>query len=451
MKGPGPSLGRSTPRSPARLDGAPDGAMGDPFLEELFGGLTHGIDWGLERMEGFLRDTGDPHRSYPSIHLGGTNGKGSVASTVATVLDRGGTTTGLYTSPHLCSFRERFRVAGEAVEEGELRNLVRDLKDDLVRHKLTFFEAATALAFHLFQRRKVDVAVVEVGLGGRLDATNVVTPLITAITNVAKDHSEYLGESLTQITREKAGIIKAGVPLLTAERDERLLSVLEDVCDQVGAPFRPVPVDPTSMDLDITQTRTCFTVETRTWGTLRIPTPLLGEHQAANGALSVAILEDLPDSLRPNARVVLEGIESVRWPGRSQIVRLDDQTWLFDVAHNPAGAQALASVLEKLALPRPVVLLAAVLGDKDWRAILPPLLDNTDHAVFTQAPSVPLERRWNPIEAASDVGRSEAEIRPTFEGALERARELAGSGTIVVTGSNHTVGDALEALNLSVF
>ena len=447
MKGPDPSSGHSSTASPARLDPV----TGDPLLEELFGGFTHGIEWGLERMEGFLRDTGDPHRSYSSIHVGGTNGKGSVATTVATVLGRGGTRIGLYTSPHLYSFRERFRVAGQPVEEDELRELVIGLKGDMVRHRLTFFEAATAVAFHLFQRREVDVAVVEVGLGGRLDATNVLSPLVTAITNVAKDHSEYLGESLAEIAREKAGIIKAGVPLLTAEGNEESLSIFRDVCGRVGAPFRPVRVDPASMDLKVTRDRTCFTVETHAWGALRICTPLLGEHQAVNGALSAAILESLPDSLRPDSRAVLDGIGSVRWPGRSQIEALDGRTWLFDVAHNVGGALALASVLDGLDLPRPIVLVAAVLGDKDWRAMLPPLLARTDHAVFTQAPSAPSDRRWDPSLAASAVFGAEAEICTVLDAALDRAMALADSGTIVVTGSNHTVGDALGSLGLSSF
>ncbi len=421
----------------------------DLLLEEPFAGLTHGIEWGLGRMEAFLRDTGDPHLSYPSIHVGGTNGKGSVAATVASVLDRAEIRTGLYTSPHLCSFRERFHVSGEPVREGELRGIARDLKDDIVRHELTFFEAATAVAFHLFARDPVDVAVVEVGLGGHLDATNVLTPLLTAITNVAKDHSEYLGESLDDIAREKAGIIKAGVPLLTAESDERLLSILGEVCDRAGAPFWPLRPDPVRMDLEVTQSGTSFTVDTEAWGRLSLRTPLVGEHQAVNGALSVAILAGLPDALRPEAEAVVEGVAGVRWPGRSQIAVLDGRTWFFDVAHNAAGAETLATVLDGFDLPRPVVLVAAVLGDKDWRAMLPPLLSRTDHALFTQAPSAPPERRWDPNAATEVVGGGDVEIHDAFDVALERAKELAGSGTVVVTGSNHTVGDALQRLNLS--
>jgi dihydrofolate synthase/folylpolyglutamate synthase len=268
---------------------------------------------------------------------------------------------------------------------------------------------------------------------------------------VAKDHSEHLGESLAEIAREKAGIIKAGVPLLTCERDERLLSIFEEVCARVGAPFSPLRIDPRSMDLEITESHTCFTIKTRTWGPIRVRTPLVGEHQAINGALAAAIVDGLPDSLRPDSRTVLDGIEGVHWPGRSQIVHLAGRTWVFDVAHNLAGALALAAVLDRLSVPRPVVLLTAVLGDKDWRSILPPLLERTDHAVFTQAPSAPTQRRWDPREAALAVRCPDAEIRPDFGEALQRAKELAGAGTVVVTGSNHTVGDALAALDLSPF
>ncbi|HAB29479.1 MAG TPA: bifunctional folylpolyglutamate synthase/dihydrofolate synthase, partial [Gemmatimonadetes bacterium] len=195
---------------------------GDLLLNELFPHVPHGIQWGLGRMEAFLRDTGDPHLGIPCVHVGGTNGKGSVASTVATVLDSAGHRAGLYTSPHLCSFRERFQIGGVPVGDGELRELASELDRDIRRHSLTFFEAATALAFHLFRKKGVEVSVVEVGLGGRLDATNVVAPFLTAITNVDLDHCDYLGSTLNEIAMEKAGIIKSGVPLLTAEPDRRI-------------------------------------------------------------------------------------------------------------------------------------------------------------------------------------------------------------------------------------
>ena len=425
-------------------------AFGDPLLDDLFPHIPHGIQWGLERMEAFLRDTGDPHLGIPCVHVGGTNGKGSVASTVASVLNCAGHKAGLYTSPHLCSFRERFQISGDPVGEDELRVLARELDPEIRRHSLTFFEAATGLAFHLFRRREVEVSVIEVGLGGRLDATNVVTPFLTAITNVDLDHCDYLGSTLSEIALEKAGVIKSGVPLLTAEPDDRIRAVLSATCDSLGAPFIHVGSDLEKMSVVVEADHTAFDVSTAEWGVLHIQTPLLGVHQAVNGALAMALLERMPPRFRPDRAALVGGMSRVHWPGRVQVEYVDGRTWVFDIAHNTAGAAALALVLEQLQLQRPIVVLTAVLGDKDWREMLPPLFEKADHAVLTQAPSAPLARRWDPHMAITETGSGIAEIHTDFDDALDRARELAGSGTIVVTGSAHTVGDALRGLGLGL-
>tara|TARA_B100000678_G_scaffold51044_1_gene40673 strand:+ start:8 stop:1216 length:1209 start_codon:yes stop_codon:yes gene_type:complete len=401
-------------------------------------------------MEAFLRDTGDPHLGIPCVHVGGTNGKGSVASTVATVLDSAGHRAGLYTSPHLCSFRERFQIGGAPVGDSELRELASELDSDIRRHSLTFFEAATALAFHLFRKKGVEVSVIEVGLGGRLDATNVVAPFLTAITNVDLDHCDYLGSTLNEIAMEKAGIIKSGVPLLTTEPDGRIRSVLSARCEALEAPFTSIESTDEKTSIDVQEDHTTFDVSTSMWGDLRLQTPLVGEHQAVNGALAVALLERMPPRFLPDRDALLHGVSRVHWPGRAQVERLDGTTWVFDIAHNTAAATALASVLGRLELPRPIVVLTAVLGDKDWHEMLPPLFDKADHAVLTQAPSAPLARRWDPHEAAAKAGVGIAEIRTDFDDALDRARELAGSGTIVVSGSAHTVGDVLRGRGLEL-
>jgi dihydrofolate synthase/folylpolyglutamate synthase len=423
---------------------------GDPLLDELFSAVPHGIQWGLGRIDAFLRDTGDPHVGIPCVHVGGTNGKGSVASAVASVLSCAGHRVGLYTSPHLCFFRERVQISGDPVSEDELRTLVRELDPEIRRHSLTFFEAATGLAFHLFRKNAVDVSVIEVGLGGRLDATNVVTPFLTAITNVNLDHCDYLGSTLGEIALEKAGIIKSGVPLLTAEPDDRIRAVLSATCDSLGAPFVHVSCDPGKMSVEVSEDHTAFDVSTAEWGGLRIQTPLPGEHQAVNGALAVALLERMPPRFRPARAALEEGMSCVHWPGRVQVEHLEGRTWVFDIAHNTAGAVALGSVLGQLDLQRPIVVLSAVLGDKDWREMLPPLFERADHAVLTQAPSAPVARRWDPHLAVTETRSGIAEINTDFDDALDRARELAGSGTIVVTGSAHTVGDALRGLGLDL-
>lgn len=424
----------------------------DPLARRLFPRLATGVHWGLERTRDALADLGDPHRTYPSVHVGGTNGKGSVASTVHSVLRAAGRTVGLYTSPHLCSFRERYIVDGEPVSDEELLAVAEPVRRVVEARGLTFFEAATVLAFQLFRERAVEVVAAEVGLGGRLDATNVLTPAVSAITNVAMDHAEYLGDTLEAIAREKAGIVKRGVPVVVAESDPGLVAIFREVAATVGAPFHPIDPERDLRDLEVDRDHTAFTWTSHTWGELRLRTPLVGRHQAANAALAVEALEHLPEELRPAAGEVLRGVAGVRWPGRDQIEVIGGRTWLFDVAHNTAGVASLVDTLDRLDLPRPRVALVGVLGDKDWRRMLPPLLTRTMEAWLTLPELGPPERRWDPLEARRVLeaapGGSPCPLRieTDFREALARAREAAGEGTVVVTGSVYTVGSALLAL-----
>ncbi len=431
--------------APDRLDRP----FNDPLFERLFPPLPAGVHWGLERVEHALDDLGRPERRDPALHVGGTNGKGSVASTCAAVLQGAGRRTGLYTSPHLCSVRERFQVDGSPLAEASLVAYADEIRSVVEARGLTFFEAATVLAFHAFAREGVEVQVIEVGLGGRLDATNVLTPVACALTNVALDHAEFLGDTLPAIAREKAGIIKAGVPVVTAETAPELLAVFREVADARGAEL--TALDPTVdlTEVEVERDHTAFTMETGAWGTLRLRTPLVGRHQAANAALAVSLLGHLPPALRPTGADVVSGVAGVRWPGRDQIEEIDGTTWIFDVAHNVAGIDSLVSVLDRLRLPEPRVALVGVLGDKEWRRMLPPLLGRVDRAVLTQPPSAPETRRWDPAEALAAVGADSGELCPVtvearFATALDQARRAAGSGTVVVTGSCHTVGDALR-------
>jgi dihydrofolate synthase/folylpolyglutamate synthase len=379
--------------------------------------------------------------------VGGTNGKGSVAATLAAVLEEEGFRTGCFTSPHLCSLRERMVVGRAALSEETLLERAAEIEDVVVRYGLTFFEAVTVLGLHAFAREEVDIAVAEVGLGGRLDATNVLEPLVSAVTNVAMDHSDYLGDTLSAIAAEKSGIIKAGTPFVTAETDPELLEVFSRIARERGAPM--VTLDPASAveDLEIAVDHTAFTLGTQAWGTLRLRTPLVGRHQATNSALALEMLEHLPDGMRPGRRAVVHGLEGVVHPGRDQVETIGGQTWLFDVAHNTAGIHSLVDTVDRLGLPRPLVALVGVLGDKDWRSMLPPLFSRTDYAILTQPPSAPPERRWDAVVAADAVAHiCPMRVEADFLRALGRAREEAGGGTVVVTGSVHTVGSALKAL-----
>lgn len=423
---------------------------GDIDLDRLFPPLATGVHWGLERTEEVLRALGDPHRSFHVLHVGGTNGKGSLAAVWARILHHAGRRVGLYTSPHLCSFRERFQIGGRPAAAEKLHAAADDLRGPMSRVGLTFFEAATALAFHLFREESVDVAVVEVGLGGRLDSTNVVVPKLTAITNVAMDHADYLGGTLTSIAREKAGIIKPRVPVMTAETDPHILSLFRSRARDVAAPFHLLDPSDVIHELEVAPRGNAFTLETGEWGTLPLLSPLPGRHQAANVALAIRSLELLGDDLRPSREeTVVEGVADVSWPGRLQIVTRPEGVWVFDVAHNTAAVHALGHSFPVLHLPRPHVLLVGIQGDKDWRAMLPPLFAMTREAVLTQPPTVPPERRWNPLEAAGAVeDRPNLHIVPDFPEAMRVAREAAGAGTVLVTGSHHTVGDGMNVLGI---
>ena len=408
------------------------------------------VDWGLGRMETALAELGNPHRRYAVLHVGGTNGKGSVASTWASVLQRDGRKTGLYTSPHLCSFQERVLVDGRPLGSARLVEAAGRLRPLTMSLGMSFFEASTLLAFVLFADEGVDVACIEVGLGGRLDATNVVSPEVTAVTNVAFDHQEYLGDSLAEIAAEKAGIAKAGTPFVTAEARPAALDVLKARASEVGAPFHAVDPWRDLSRLRLGHDGTRFAVRTETWGTLELETPLLGAHQATNAALAVRALELLR---RPPApETVQAGVASVSWPGRGQIRRVDDRLFVFDVAHNKAGVGALARVLANLAPPRPLVALVGILGDKDWPRMLPPLVDLADHVVFTVPASAPPERIWDPHAAAERVRHgTPIEVEPAIGDAVDRAAALAPGGTVVVTGSCYTVGDVLTMMGMRPF
>lgn len=419
----------------------------------LFGRAAGGIRWGLERTRVLLAEADDPHTRFRSLHIGGTNGKGSVAALCDAVLRRvPGRRVGLYTSPHLVSFTERIRIDGRPVEPAALLGAAERLRPAIERTGATFFEATTALAFRCFADAGVDVAVVEVGLGGRLDATNVLLPAAAAITNVAREHTEYLGDTLEQIAREKAGILKPGVPAVTAERDEAVLRVFRERAAQVGAPLATlderVTLEAARTGIDGTR----LFVRSSAWGAQELFVPLPGEFQARNALLAAELLALLPADLRPAAAELRDGFRSAWWPGRLQLHRGRGTTWLLDVAHNPAGVAVLCQALDALELPRPRVLLAGILADKDWREMLPPLLARCNAAILTVPPSAPPTRRWDPAAAAGELaGPVAPRVMPDFAAALERAGTLAPDGTVVVTGSIHTVGDAMEHLGIPPF
>ena len=302
---------------PSELRGNYGPPADDPLAARLLPGLPGDVRWGLDRMERVLAALGDPHLDYPVLHVAGTNGKGSVAKVWAEVLTAAGLSTGLYTSPHLVSFRERILVDGRPLPDGLLAEWARDLRPLLVREAPSFFEASTALALLAFSRAGVEAAVVEVGLGGRLDATNVVRPAVAAVTSLGLDHTEMLGGTIEEVAAEKAGIFKPGLPVFTAVADRRALGVLEAEAAEREARLHRVRVPAGRVRLGGIE----LEVATRRWGTLALECPMTGRHQLENVALAVSALEALPPRIPLSAGALRRGVGRARLAGRFQVER----------------------------------------------------------------------------------------------------------------------------------
>lgn len=423
----------------------------DALLEELFPDRPSVVDWGLDRMRAALAEVGSPHRSFSSLHVGGTNGKGTVAATWESVLRLEGRRTGLYTSPHLCSFRERIRVDGRPLERRRLLETAERLRPLARELGMPMFEAATLLALVVFAQEGIDAACIEVGLGGRLDATNVIEPEVVAITNVSLDHQDYLGATVEEIAREKAGIVKPGVPLVTAETNDRVLAVLADAAVAGGAPFVRVDPERDVRDVRVEEHGTTFRCAGPGGSLRELRTPLPGAHQAVNATLAVAALEMLPSP--PSVDSIQAGVAAVDWPGRGQMVWLRGRSYILDTAHNRAATDAVARTVDRLSPPRPLVAVVGILADKDWPRMMAAIAAVADAVVLTSPHTAPSGRRWRPGEARAVAERYSArvEVVEEIDGALKRAASLAGEGTILVTGSCHTVGDALRALDAEPF
>lgn len=402
------------------------------------------VRWGLERTRDLLERLGNPESTFEVVHVGGTNGKGSAAAAVEAVLRAGGHTTGLYTSPHLFSVEERIRVDGRLAPPDLLERCAERLLGVSRDSEATYFEVLTVLGLLAFAEAGVEWAAVEVGLGGRLDATNVLSPRVCALTSVSLEHTAWLGDTIAEVASEKAGIFKRGVPAVLGPLPPDATAVAEVAAETVGAPVLRLGRDATVSDVAVDARGTRFEYRSAARpGGLPVRVPLAGIHQAFNVGTALLALEALPLPLEDE--VVRSGLAGLRWRGRFEVLERAEGTWVFDVAHNPAAIVVLLDTLRRSALPCPTAVLLAALADKDWRGMLASLREEGLPVVLTQADSAPAERRWDP--AAVHGAAPWTVLVESFREALGRARELAGPGTVVVTGSCHTVAEALEALD----
>jgi dihydrofolate synthase/folylpolyglutamate synthase len=413
-------------------------------IERLFERTASRVSPGLERTEKLLESLGDPHRRYPSFHIAGTNGKGSTVATLDALLRFSGHKVGRYTSPHLVDFRERIMVDGVPISEEALLALLQRLEPLALEIDATFFEITTAAAFAYFADAHVDVAVIETGLGGLHDSTNVLDPVVAAVTNISLDHTEYLGPTLQGIADEKGGIFKFGRPAVIGEPRLDLAKRLAERAAERGAtPIVAVRTDWRAWSVSLAGGMTSFTAATPL-GRTRLSTPLIGEHQVRNTLVALAAIHAAGEPYAIKKEDINRALSTVTLPGRFQ--RVHD--WVFDVAHNAAGARALAETLAGRPSPPPVTVVLGVLKDKDWYGIIEALAPVTDHFIITQPPSAPADRAWDPLPAAAHANALKVPVSldPDFSVAMERAAGLPG--TKVVCGSFHTVGDAMRVLGI---
>ncbi len=435
-------------------------------LEALYGLERRKDKLGLEGTRALLGALGDPHRRFRSIHVGGTNGKGSVCAVIERVLRAAGHRTGLYTSPHLVDFRERIRVAGRWVDEDWLDDAVARIEALPEGRDRTFFEVATALGFLYFAERGVDVAVVEVGLGGRLDSTNVLAPELSVITSIGLDHTEILGDTIEQIAAEKAGIVKPGTPVICADEDPRALAVIAAAGRARGAPVVPLratwsgpesaghpprPDGPWPMfdagEAALDATGLTWEITHPEWGQVELHSTLRGRHQRRNLQLALAALGLWSrNDAALDARAVRDGVARARWAGRLEPCPGDPRLW-WDGAHNVAGMSALlAAWSDDLRLEPPRAIVLALSRDKDVPWILDGIAQRFS-GVRIVATRTAQARALDPhhiVRAAAGVNLTAEAVEP-LPTAIERALSRAGAGRVLLTGSLFAVGEAMEA------
>ncbi|MBW1980574.1 MAG: bifunctional folylpolyglutamate synthase/dihydrofolate synthase [Deltaproteobacteria bacterium] len=411
-------------------------------LSYLYDLQKYGIKFGLSSTRNLLHRLGNPHEQLKVIHIAGTNGKGSTAAMISAVLHQAGYRVGLYTSPHLVRFNERFRLNEKDVTDQEIMSCfqrVRAVVDD--QEPPTFFEMTTAMALSLFAEKGVDWAILEVGMGGRLDATNVLRPQVAVITNVSLEHQEFLGSSLTEIAREKAGIIKEGVPLVTAARQPAVLAVIEQKCQEAEAACYRIGRHIRVRSLP----RGGFSYRGLRWRLKPLHIPLAGRHQMVNAATALGALEVLQEQgkveLAPGD--IMQGLAKVRWPGRLEWLSRQPQV-LLDGAHNPAGMSCLSRSLREQFRYRRLIVVLGVMEDKDVSAMLRYIAPLAAHLIVTK-PRYERGARPEAILAAARKFAGRLEVVQEAAPALARAAELADQEDLVlVTGSLYFLGEVKE-------
>jgi dihydrofolate synthase/folylpolyglutamate synthase len=441
-------------------------------IHYLYNLQKQGIKFGLNNIIRLMSALENPHRSFPSIHIAGTNGKGSTSAIIASVLRTSGLKVGLFTSPHLVSFTERIRVNDEEITEYEVVNLaeeirgkISDLQSSDSNFTPTFFEVVTAMALLYFKRKRADIAVIEVGMGGRLDATNIIIPEVSVITSISYDHREFLGSTLEEIAHEKTGIIKEGIPVVVSSQASEVLEVIEAKAKEMNTKAYLYGEDFSSVLKREDISGIHFDYFDNSFVIHDLYLPLTGKHQMQNASVAIkAIMILLNKKISPSLRVpvspsqeenimtlIKDGLATTRWPGRLEMIKYEPPI-LIDGAHNADAAVALSHALAKTFLGRykRIILVLGIMGDKDIEGIMKPLLPLGSEIILT---SPNYERAASPerlAAIAASLGFPDVRIAHTVRDAIEMAEGFSliapHDSLIVVTGSFYTIGEAKECI-----
>jgi len=414
----------------------------DRCLRRMYRLRRFGIKLGLDTIERILEGLGSPQNTFNCIHVAGTNGKGSIASALSTILTQAGYRSGLFTSPHLVRFNERICIDNEQISDQEVVNAYEAIKSmDSGDREPTFFEFSTAMALYEFGRRNVDWAVVETGMGGRLDATNLVHPKACIITNISLEHKDYLGNTIAEIAGEKAGIIKPGIPLVTGVRQKTARSVIEGRAKEQGA-----PVSLLGRDFRVRRNRRkrTFTYYGMDGVWRDMETGLRGDFQVENAAMVLATCELLNrQSAGLERESAVDGLKENRWPGRLEIIS-ERPLIILDGAHNLMAARNLKKYMAKELADRHITLVVGILDDKPYKMILKDLAAHADRIIVTRPR---IDRALSPESLFPEAGKlaPEIEMMPDVASAVQRAVEMADpQNVVVIAGSLYVVGEAKE-------
>ncbi len=417
-------------------------------LAYLYSLQQFGIKLGLSNIKRICLSLNNPHEKLKTIHVGGTNGKGSTAAILASVLHEAGYKTGLYTSPHLTDIRERIRINNIPITKEHFSFLIENIKEHIEGSDIlpTFFEFTTAIALEYFAEERVDIAVVEVGMGGRLDATNIIVPLVTIITNVDYDHTEHLGTDLEDIAGEKCGIIKKSAPVVTSEHKENILSIIEDSAKKAGTVTYIFGRDFNTVPVKLTRSYSEVYYYGKRWRELLLKLPLAGKHQMFNLGAAIYTIELLMQKgFEVTDHQLFRGVENTSWPGRLETVSVNPQV-IVDGAHNHAGTIVLARFIEDVLMKVEghgnIILIFGVLKDKDVSRMIEELIPYSSEVIITK----PDTERGLPVEDLRKIVEQYGitpHVTQAVSEALSHAYNIASSSdTIIVTGSLYMAGEA---------